>query len=65
MSHGKTFTNAPQVMFPCGHSFCLTCICNKNVCPTCNVDIVSVEQNDTMLKVIAMFQERKRKEEER
>ena len=52
----------PHMVYPCGHSFCFTCIAGEKYCPRCNCSISSIEQNETLLKLIKLCETQKEQE---
>lgn len=57
--------NSPMLLFPCGHTFCKSCIYlpnNKqhiNKCPFCRANIKSVALNISLQKLICIFSNNK------
>ena len=35
----------PHIVYPCGHSFCFTCIAGEKYCPRCNCSIFFKKRN--------------------
>lgn len=48
----------PQMVFPCGHSFCGNCLKGKKKCLDCNTEIISYQTNESLLIVIQQFKQK-------
>ena len=53
----------PQMVFPCGHSFCGNCLKGKKKCLDCNTEIISYQPNQSLLMVIQQFKQKIDREE--
>ena len=53
----------PQIVFPCGHTFCAKCLVRKRKCPECEIDIISIQANEALFMVIEEFKKKTDKEE--
>ena len=53
----------PQMVFPCGHSFCKNCLKGKKKCLDCNTEIISYQTNESLLMVIQQFKQKIDREE--
>lgn len=53
----------PQMVFPCGHSFCGNCLKGKKKCLDCNTEIISYQTNESLLMVIQQFKQKIDREE--
>jgi len=48
----------PQIVFPCGHTFCARCLIRKRKCPECEIDIISTQTNEALYMVIQEFKKK-------
>lgn len=48
-------SNTPMLLFPCGHTFCQSCLSNKVDCPYCKQQIESLAVNQSLKLLIDHF----------
>lgn len=55
--------HVPKMVFPCGHTFCSDCITGKKSCLSCQCEIISTQENDSLYSIIRMFKRKLEKED--
>ena len=58
-NHMLSTQHAPHLVIPCAHSFCYSCVNQEKYCPTCRVNIMSVQKNVALHEIIKQYEKQK------